>query len=247
MEPYVHPNYEKPPILEAVIQLEFGDQLDEAGLKRAADAVPAEYSSRKGETGFQIKMTATGPVHEAIGKGWRLSDVGAQKVVVLRPSVIAVARLAPYPGWDTFFSDAWDVFCRVRTKVGYRKVSSVALRYVNRLDIPNDRVSAGYGDFVNVGLPAALPELGSSKAFLTQADYYPVEGPADRVILRTATAEPALISHASLILDLDVMSNKEVPQTEVDLQKLMHKLRETKNRIFQACITSQAEALFKAR
>lgn len=246
-QPFAHPSYEKPPIIEAVIELSFADKLDEAQLKRAADAVPAEYGLRKGMTGYGLKVTAAGPVSETIGKGWRLTDATAQKVVIIRDSLVAAARLPPYPGWDKFFGESWEVFARMRAKIGYRKLVKVGIRYVNRLDIPNEN-SGDFGDYLNCGLKP-LPMLGIShpKAFLTQSDYFPEADVAQRIIVRSGTVEPAIIGHSSLLLDVDVHAEKDLPQSEVDLQKLMHKLRETKNRVFKACVTSKAEALFKAR
>lgn len=244
---FQHPEYEAPPVIEAVIELVFADRLNEEDLRRAADALTKkDYPSRQKEAGFELQLDASGPRMEKTGDRWSLRDSAAQETVIIQQTSVIFSRQSPYPGWPAFFEAAWKVFSRVRAKLGYKRMARVGVRYVNRLDIPRDQSgrTADLSEYLHVGPRHPRSEnLEQPGAFLTQSDFFNVLG-ASLVTVRAATTEPAIIDHTSVLLDLDVQTT-DVPQSEVDLQELIHGLREIKNTVFLACITSKAEALFR--
>ncbi len=239
--------YLRPPITEAIIQLNFADILDRKGIERAADAFGKEYA-RQDEAEISLKIEL-GHVSQAMKPaGIRLTNSALQQNIIIRENSIIVGRLAPYPGWDLFFAEVWDAFRAVRRRLGYRKVTRVGMRYVNRIDIPyqEDNSPPNWREYVRSGF-VDLPLLGmtSPTNYLAQGDFFPPGGWA-KVVVRTATAQPVLIRHLSLLLDFDVFVDVDVPQSEVELEKLFERLRDLKNEVFMACITPKAEALFEA-
>jgi uncharacterized protein (TIGR04255 family) len=244
---FEHPNYEKPPAIEAMIEVVFADPLDQNTVRRAVEALPRDqYPSRQNEAGFEVKIQVTGPTVDKTGDRTVLRDAGALQTVIIQKSSLVFSRQAPYPGWEAFFDAAWSVYTKTRAKIGYRKIVRLGLRYVNRLDLPNDEsgAAAQYEEYLHTGYKDLVMEgVGRPRAFATQTDYINVRG-ADLAIVRVGTMEPAIIGHSSILLDIDVQS-LDVPQSEVDLQNLIHRLRESKNAIFLACVTPKAEALFK--
>lgn len=246
---YDHPDFERPPAVEAYIELVFSDPLSDAEIRRGADAISKdEYPHRSQENGLEVRLSVAGPPQvEKTGTRWVLQDASNLQRVVVQQASLIFLRLAPYPGWNVFFEAAWKVFSRVRAKWGYRKLQRVGVRFVNRLDLPDGPDGAALlDDYITVS-PSAfpLPGLERPKAYFSQSDYQNVLG-ASVVIVRSGTQEAAIIGHSSILLDIDVQQH-QVPAAEADLQKLINELREVKNSVFMASITPKAQTLFNPR
>lgn len=239
--------YPRPPITEASIELRFADKVDRRGVERIADVLGKQFV-RQDEADISLRIEKGHVSHTMSPAGIRLTNKALLQTILVRESSLAFVRLAPYPGWEQFFAEAWDVFREVRKRLGYRKVARVGMRYVNRIDVPygSDNSTQNFRDFVTTGFPdVRLLGMESPNAYLTQGDFFP-SGSWAKVVVRTATVLPALIRHSALLLDIDVFTDTDVPQSEADLEKIMNRLRVLKNEVFAACITPKAEALFEA-
>jgi uncharacterized protein (TIGR04255 family) len=56
---------------------------------------------------------------------------------------------------------------------------------------------------------------------------------------------PPLVNHFSIMLDIDVSQQFDLPQRDDDLHGLLSQMRDEKNRVFEACITDTARELFR--
>lgn len=239
--------YPKAPIVEAVIELSFGTALDRNAIERAASVFGADYT-RQDEAELSVVLDGGSVRQTLTPAGVRLSHPFPARNILIRDRSVVYARLAPYPGWDVFFAEASDAFRRVRGRLGYRPVRRVGARYVNRIDIPKgpDAPPLRYNDYLAFGPPStSLLGMNSPTNYLVQCDFFPDSGWA-KAIVRSGTQTPALIRHASLLLDIDVFVDTAVPQQEAEIEALMHRLRDLKNRVFEDCITDEARALFGA-
>jgi uncharacterized protein (TIGR04255 family) len=238
--------YIRPPIIEVVLELTYGTPLDRQGIERLAGVFDSSFA-RQDEADISVKIEG-GQVTPTISTpaGIQLIHPFPHRTILLRQRTITYSRTAPYPGWEAFFLEAVDAFRKSRKRVGYRPVTRVGLRYVNRIDIPYgaENQPPDVRDYLNFG-PATITILGMATPtnYLTQCEFFPSDGWA-KVIVRSGTTPPALIRHTSMLLDIDVFVDKDLPQQEEELEALMHRLRDLKNRVFADCITAQAEALF---
>lgn len=66
------------------------------------------------------------------------------------------------------------------------------------------------------------------------------------LILNSGTAPSPLVGHASLMLDIDVAREKNVPNGDDGLFDLLNRMRGHKNNIFESCITPRARELFNS-
>jgi len=100
-------------------------------------------------------------------------------------------------------------------------------------------------DYMSAGV--ALPAMTISSAMRGFQAITEIELNHDKLVARvtTATAIPALINHASLLLDIDVIADQSVPQKETEFWALIERMRESKNIIFEGCVTDRARALFQ--
>jgi uncharacterized protein (TIGR04255 family) len=250
----VSQKYPKPPIVEAILQLRYGSALTDADLARLTRLLQPSYPKAKPEedvhVAVQIKdgVPSSSQTATAVDKGARLLSDDDLRVVVTRTQTILFAYQAPYPGWDHFFAQAREIFDTVRDKLGYRQVTTVGLRYTNRIDVPlgASQETVIPGDYMVVG--PALPNISISSAVRAYQLVADVELRTDGLAARiqAATLEPALIHHASLLLDVDIMATHDVPQKSDDLWALVARMRQAKNEIFEACITDRARQLFGA-
>jgi uncharacterized protein (TIGR04255 family) len=242
-------SYQRPPITEAVLQLNFANQLDRADIEKVAAAVGSGYQ-KSDELNFQFVVNPAGSVSgKTEPTGIRLTHPVLQQLIIIYASSISVSRLAPYPGWDAFYKAGSEVFSRVRKRMGYRQITRAAVRYVNRIDIPHgpDNNPSSIGDYLRVYYSGpTIVGMSAPSAYMTQAEFGSASEWA-KVIVRVLTVEPALIRHSSVVLDLDVYCDKGIPQQEAELEKFFTKMRHLKNSVFTDCITPAAEQLFGGR
>jgi len=133
--------------------------------------------------------------------------------------------------------------------MSYSKIGRIGVRYINRLDVP---VGHGSGQPVSVQPRDYLliyPEYPES-AFGSVQDYTmqcvtALPGIASRATISVATT-PSPVPHCeSIIFDIDIGRETEVPQREDQIFSLLDSIRVEKNRIFADCLTDKAKALFQ--
>ena len=241
--------YTKPPIVEAVLHVRYREPMTAGQVRRISALLKSRYPNSREEADFQMVAEAGGkkvliPKAVQVDTGNRLVSGNDQLVVVTRPSSVLFAHQAPYPGWEAFIGQAHFVFDTLRDKIGVRTVSSVGLRYVNRIDIPSPEGRINPTDYLSIGV--AVPSTGlveSSRLFQVLSE---VDLNHDKLVARigAATAVPALIGYVALLLDIDIIAQADVPAKAVDFWALVARMRDDKNTIFESCVTDKARALF---
>lgn len=176
--------------------------------------------------------------------GFKLTSVDASDLVSLTPSTIGTSRLAPYLGWESFIAQArhnWDIWIRI---VGWREVSRVGVRYINRIDIPTpEERPVTIEDYLRLNFklpPADLPPV-THFAINAQA---PLGKDNCKLILNAGSVPSPLVKTASFVLDIDVSLETELPRNEEALWEIVGRMREHKNFVFETCITDRTRALF---
>lgn len=244
--------YPKPPIIEAVLHVRYSSPMTDGELKRIPRLLQSEFPKSKEESEFQLKVrlekgqpTGT-PEPSVVDQGARLLSDNDQRVVVSRRAAVLFSYHAPYPDWEAFVTSAHFVFDTLRDKLGYKPISSIGLRYVNRLDIPftgNESLMVP-SDYLLVGV--TLPENGITDTVRMFTGLVEVDIKHDRLIgrIQAATAGSALIEHASLLFDIDVIAQFDVPSKADEFWALVGRMRDAKNAIFESAVTDKARQLF---
>jgi uncharacterized protein (TIGR04255 family) len=240
--------YKRPPITEAVIGLRFADPIDSATLDKVASAIKPLYPREDVLKGvqFQMRLNATSPTApQSIEQiGYRLSSPDQTHILILMPTPpsLTMSQLAPYPGWDQFFGRFcrdWSVWKR---SVGYRKITRVGVRYINRIDIPMDDPVVYEEQFLNV-YPRIPEVLGPMMQYSVQTQSY-ISDIECVLTLNSSVVPSPLIGHRSFVIDLDIGKDSP-PQNDADIYDLINRIRVAKNRVFEACITDRARELFE--
>lgn len=240
--------YKKPPIIEAVIAVHLSAPLEQKDI----DTFARKSQKRLPVSEDIIQM---GALYNAATKhhtsnvnkiGYKLSSAERTRVIMIQPLQIGVIQLAPYTDWGTFYSEArshWEVLKKI---VGYKPVSRVSTRYINRIDIPVS--SGGYVDlqkYLNVGL--SLPPYAQAMSlqnFSLNSSLNNSHG-ENLQVLQVATVPSPLIDHLSITIDIDVATTGQVPLDDGKLWDLINSLRKYKNDLFESCITADTRNLFQ--
>lgn len=240
--------YKRPPITEAVIAVGIKSPLDETALdkihKRLLEKYPAPVQRVISQ--FDIEITASGPqVKGSQQAAYKMTSGDAADTVLLFPGQLITSRLAPYEGWESLSDRArsnWEDWKKI---VGWRAISRVGVRYVNRIDIPTPtEPSIELDDYLTVSprMPtdAGLPPMNQF-AVNTVA---PIGIDGCRLILNVASTPSPLVKTASFVLDIDVAVEHDPPQNEDAIWDLLNRIRGHKNNIFESCLTPRTRALF---
>lgn len=240
--------YSRPPITEAVIELRTDDGASEADLARVSRKLAkqypqgiimeeVEYDLRPNEPEAPPMMRSTGK------KQWRHSTAEGENVVLFSTGSISTSRLAPYGSWEDLFGRTqanWQVY---RDLAGKRALKRVGVRYINRLDIPGPAdTRLDLNEYLNVAVqrPIVLDGLLLESTASVRVE---LANSAYSAILTVATAPPALIDHAAVLVDLDVYAEVDLPRRDDDMWAKLSEIRELKNRIFESCITDRTREL----
>jgi uncharacterized protein (TIGR04255 family) len=238
--------YARAPITEAVIELRFATTFPQTTVEDAGRRLRDDYFYLDPESIVQIKFEPAAQKAEPSAKwsGVRLSSLERVDSVFFRQNTFICSRLAPYTGWGDFFARtvrAWEVW---RKSAGHTPLSRIGVRYINRIDIPVENVTlVRLEDYLNV-FPKSPADLGAPLSAYAMQVTRPLNADDCVLTLTTATVAPPLIGFVSLVLDLDVFREANLPQRDDDMWDILTRMRGHKNRIFESCITDRARALF---
>jgi uncharacterized protein (TIGR04255 family) len=131
----------------------------------------------------------------------------------------------------------------------YSEIGRIGVRYINRVDIPIEYDS---GKPIPVRLEDYLliypeyPEsvFGPVQGYTMQC-IAPLPGIMSRATISVATTQPPAPRFGSVIFDIDIGRESEVPQREDEITGPLNSFRNEKNRIISNCLTEKAKALFR--
>ena len=239
--------YKRPPITEAVIEIRPTEIVPADALERAARRIGKEYYAVDPEAVHQYLIEPDGKLtRQPISvNGYRISSVDRADMVAARPHAFSCSRLAPYLGWDNFRGRAardWDTW---KKSVGPRPIARIGVRFINRIDVrARPDAQLDLGTYLKAG--PQMPEDGMLP--LTNYTFQitrPVAGDDFFLNLGSASVPSPLIGHASLLLDIDIYREKNLPMRDEDLWGLIDQMRVHKNRVFELCVTDAARQLFE--
>lgn len=242
------PPYPKAPITEAVIEIKFKSSADSADLEKVRQRLGSAYPQHQNVQTLSLNVNLPeGQPDAPVTKidrtpGHRLASVDMTELLVMFDSAFIVSQLAPYTGWDSFLSRFvrdWAAWKRV---MGYREISRIGVRYINRIDIPVAGQVVPYEDFLNV-YPKLPQPFQLVAAYAVQA-VLPLEEIGCKLTLNSAAVPSPILGHSSYLFDQDIANEDDPPQSDEAIVVLLNSIRIEKNKVFEACITDRARELF---
>jgi uncharacterized protein (TIGR04255 family) len=240
--------YKRPPITEAVIELRFAHPAGQRDVEKAAKRLRGEYfySDPEANSSVSFDMTTQKADVKTEWTGIKLSSLDRTDVLSFRTASFFCSRLAPYSDWESFRDRAirgWEVW---RSTVGSPpELARIGVRYINRIDIPVEGSAGQIETKRYLRLSPELPsELNEPMLNYAMQVVLPLGTGDCRLTLGSGTVPSPLIGHVSLVLDLDVFRETDLPRRDDELWTLLNDMRGHKNRVFESCITDSAKALF---
>lgn len=241
-------HYLNAPITEALIDLrvELPEGTGVADLAKVHEGLETAYPTRKNRILAEVKgqISDRGAAAAARSKhfGYLFTSGDEKQVFQARLDGFTVSRLAPYESWEPFRDEArrlWDLY---RSIAKPTRVARLAVRYINRLDLPMP-----VGDLKDY--LRTVPEVSSDlpqhlAGYFTQLRI-PLEDIKSLLVVNQAIIDPARPGVASVVLDNDIFRADDLPADEEGIWEFFEVLRSRKNGVFEACITDKARELFK--
>ena len=240
------------PITEALldIQATLPESSDAARLLEFESLVKDRFPEKKElffwEQGFQLHLGKEAQPMPLIQRlqGHLFVSPDKTKLVQARVNGFTFNKLKPYESWDKFNEEARELWEHYRAIASPVNVTRVALRYLNRIEIPLPIKDLKDWGVLFPDVPPDIPQ-GLTEFFLRFVTPDPESG-ASGII--TMTFEPPHPERTvlPLILDVDVFYSFDLmaPKTEYLWGKFAQ-LRELKNKIFFSIITENAKNLFR--
>lgn len=240
-------NYPKPPITEAIIDLrvDVSPHLTLDELKKV----------HMGEEGGYPEITQ---VHDSVGEfkfgadpqasafsnpmGFIMRSADGKQIHQARLTGFSMSRLAPYEGWSEFRNEAYRLWSNYRAVVKPKKITRIAIRNINRIDIPLP--ISDFSEYLDT-----FPQVSSSipqglSAYVMQLAM-PLEEIHGQAIINEAIIEPVQEKIVSVVIDIDVFRTEQLPMDDEEVWSLLdNQLRHVKDNLFEGCITENARRLF---
>lgn len=239
--------YPNAPITEAVIDLrvEVSPEVSVVDLAKVQKGEESSYPTVEIVNEGEFKLVL-GPQAVAntstqhVGFLFRSGD--GKHIHQARMNGFTMSRLAPYPRWEDFCPEARRLWGIYRSVAKPSKITRVAVRYVNRIDIP-----VPFNDFEQYlrTVPVVSPDLPQGLSGYFMRLVMPLEDLFGSAIVTETLVEPASPNVVSIVLDIDVFRTYELPSTEDEIWALIEQLRDAKNKVFEGCITDEARKLFQ--
>jgi len=240
--------YENAPITEALIDIRVTvpDGVRLESLESIHERVKDSYPGKK--KGVRVLGQFSGGA--LLGASATQTDVGfffssldGKLIFQARLDGFTFSRLRPYGSWPELRDEARRLWSVYREAIAPEKVTRVAVRYINQIDIPLLQID--YKDYFRT-TPEVSPTLPQGLSGFFMQLHFPQPDFGGLLIL-TETAIPPLSPETnSVVLDIDVFKMAAMFSDE-EIWQLLETLRDRKNQFFEGCITDTTRALFGKR
>jgi len=244
----ISPSYKRPPITEAVVEFRFREPVDQRVVDKVSARLAERYPAHETIHVLDIQINSGNPGAVRASPafiGYKRTNLDGTGIVIVATTHLTTSVLAPYPGWDVFQAIVRDNWKIGRTVLRYREISRIGIRYINRIDIPLqiEKNALRIADYLTVFPSYSEADLPHVERFTLQLATH-LTTIASSLIINVASVPSPLVDHVSLLLDIDIGRQDDVPQNDRDLWKFVDSVRLMKNRVFESAVTDTLRELF---
>lgn len=237
--------YSRTPITEAVIDLrvELLPEVQPDILVQVHSSIQAEYPKCEDMfllEGLMIAGDSVGATASQSRIGYRFVSSDQKQILQTRLDGFTFSRLAPYDCWETFRDEAQRLWSIYQSLTNPKTIVRLAVRYINRLDIP-----LPIGDLKEYlrtfpEVSADLPQ-GLSGYFMQLQ--IPQNNLGAMLVLNETIVPPPAPDVVSVLLDIDIFKEQDIPNDEVEIWHFLEQLYKLADEVFEACITERTREL----
>jgi len=236
------------PITEALfdIRIESLDSLALSNLEQFHESIKLRFPEKQQRVAFKanIKLAPEGPTTEiptSEPDGYLFRSLATNKIVQARLNGFTFNKLKPYENWQAFKLEAqelWNLYYRI---AGPLKITRLALRYINRIDIPLPFNT--FKDYI-LTLPEVSPALPQALSGFFMQLAIPNPDIEANAIINETIENVSANQRLALIFDIDVFRDVNIIENKLEIWDTFDQLREFKNNIFFSSITEKTKELF---
>lgn len=244
----VFPHLANAPIVEAVVdwRVKLPIEFDIEKFKEMGSVLGPRYKLSEEENEFQFEFKKASPDAPQLSshrvRGYRFKTEDGLEIANFQQNGVNFSRLKPYTRWDSVFTEAERIWNIYRSVCQPEEISRIAVRYINRLQLPLPLTDFGlYFTVPPVALPPGLPSLLNALLYRVVLSE-PTTGIVTNI---TQVLDPPDDGHAPFILDIDAYIARSMDPDSPDIRSHFFALREMKNRVFFASLTPTAIDMFR--
>lgn len=240
-------HYPKPPIVEAVIdiQVDPSPSCTVDALTRIREGAETRFAQANEFHASTVTFdVATGQQQhvESQLEGYQFVGADRADALLARRSGFTYSKLPPYTRWESVSDTArewWERYCAVAKPLS---ATRIAVRYINRIDVPLE------------GPPLrayflAFPELGPLlqrpvSEFTMRVVMPQIDMPGVTLALSQGRVLNPLPDRLSVILDLDLFASVRLAPESEEIWSALQLMHDRENEVFESCVTDLARGLF---
>lgn len=234
-------HYSRAPLTEALIDIrvELPSEMTLSNLSKVHVGQEENYPRREENIIVHGKMSVGAEVGASAtqtSNGYRYLSKDSRQIFQARLDGFTFNRLAPYETWESFREEAHRLWTIYRSIASPKNITRIGVRYINRLDLPVP--IKDFKDYLRTfpEISSGMPQ-GLSGYFmqlqLPQADLNAM------LVLNQALIPASAPKMVSVLLDLDLYSETDLPSDEQEIWERFELFRTRKNKVFEACITDR--------
>ena len=238
------------PIVEGLLDIQFEALPPERlpDLLRLKERLP-DYPTQANKVAFagQLALSPTGGnlSQQSSLIGYQFTTGDERRVFQARLNGVTLSFLSPYPRFSDLLTEAKRLWQIVTTDIEPGTVTRVALRYINKLDLP-----LPFSDFREylLTVPDLAPGIPQSLASYDMRLIIPdTDTPAQAIVAESLQPAPNGAAAATIFLDIDVfqLPTSDQPLEGDHLWSTVEALRDYKNRLFFGTITDKLKELYQ--
>jgi uncharacterized protein (TIGR04255 family) len=239
--------YSRAPITEAMIDLRVSPSQEAtlAALTALHANIAENYPNKEALLVVQGEMRAGASVGATASQtqvGFAFASSDSRQIIQARLDGFSFSRLAPYEHWEVFRDEAmrlWEIYQAIMSPTA---INRLAVRYINRLDIPLP--FRDFKDYLRTfpEIPSDLSE--SISGYFMQLQIPKPEIEANLVLNQGVIPLPD-DSVVSVLLDIDLFRFCDDLSNDSSFWDILEVLHEGIDQIFEACITDEMRELIK--
>lgn len=238
--------YKNAPLVEAVCEFRLSQDTswDSTIPGLLYEQLRNEFPNKTARTFQNVQMVASpqGLQQEVrLSEGVMLKSPDGQTIVQIAPHLLAVNSLKPYPGWKRFKPSVERGLHVLREIIPFNNFEAVALRYINRIEIPSHQLDLEqYFEF----RPFLGEQLPQSLASFTMGCVVPVHDREDSCSIQFASAVSDLSDQATFLLIFDFFPAKPRTVSATVALDWVERAHSRIDEIFEGCITDSLRKIF---
>jgi uncharacterized protein (TIGR04255 family) len=243
MEQATH--YSRSPIIEARIEIKvkLSPETEVTNLMQIASEIESEYEIEHQYFNINGQITVDSDLIVSASAnnspaGYSFLAENKQRRIQARLDGFTFSQSTPYSGWVDFQETArnlWEIYDRATNPI---EIERLALRYINRIEIPSTNVSLK-DYFTN--FPEISPDLQKTLGTYIMHLQIPIEDVNSVAHITQARVPPDSFSLDTLfiILDINIITEGTISIQAEDIWKQFNLMHQNSGRIFELFITDK--------